>query len=109
VTRWFSYRERIGDSESKAIAAFGLQTLERRHGSDACRKFLRAVLGREAPHDYRANWRDLRRPVVRELQDAAGVKLARFIEEWREELAALPAPIGAAPASSTPAPAATVP
>jgi hypothetical protein len=83
--RWLSFEQRVGANDARAVAWLGLDTLARRHGSEACRGFVRAVLGRPVPHDARATWHDLRDPIPRRLERAAGVSLETFIDEWRED------------------------
>ncbi|MEA3211539.1 MAG: hypothetical protein QOE70_4596 [Chthoniobacter sp.] len=89
---WLSFSKKVGEEDAKGVAWSGLRTLARRHGTEACRGFLRAVLSPAVAKDARATWHDLLHPVTGSLETAAGVRFDLFFAEWQEELAALPAP-----------------
>ncbi len=95
LAAWLSFSKRVGENDAKAVAWWGLRTLAQRHGEEACRGFLHAVLAPEVPLDARATLRDWLHPVTASLEAAAGLPFARFFAEWQEDLAALrtaPAP-----------------
>jgi len=86
LTRWLSLEKRCGNGQTRALAWAALKSLAQRHGADACRGFIRSVLGGEVPHDVRATWRDWRQPVPRLLEAAAGVSIEQFITGLRDEV-----------------------
>ena len=88
VDRWLTFEKRVGADKAEAVAWAGMRALARRHGPDACRAFVRAVLGQNVPQDARATWRDKTDPVARRLQRAAGLSLDQFVAQWREEIGA---------------------
>lgn len=87
VEQWLSFQKRVGAEDASAVAWAGLRTLARRHGENACRDFLRDVLGGDIRHDARAVARDLRDPIRRRLQRAARVSPTQFHAEWCAEIA----------------------
>jgi hypothetical protein len=97
VAAWLSFSRRVGADDAKAVAWVGLRTLTRRHGAEACRRFLHDVLAPEVTLDARATFHDWLHPVNRSLEAAAGVPFSRFFAEWQEELATLRTPPPAHP------------
>ena len=89
LAAWLTFSQRVGADDAKAVAWSGLRTLAQRHGAEACRAFLHAVLAPEVPLDARATLRDWLHPVSASLETAAGLPFARFFAEWQEDLAAL--------------------
>ena len=89
VAAWASFSQRVGAEDARAVAWAGLRALTERHGAEACRGFLHAVLAPEVPHDARATLRDWLHPVNQSLTAATGQPFTRFISAWQETLAAL--------------------
>ena len=85
LRHWFTHRERVGEGIAIGMAWSGLRTLARERGPDACRDFLRAVLGPPLPHDLRALWRD-RHPTDLLLRRATGLTESQLLTAWHREL-----------------------
>lgn len=82
VKRWFTIDRKLGTGRALAVAAVGLAILEKEHGSDACRKFLRAMLANDVPKDARGWLRDVLDPVPRRFERITGASWAAFISQW---------------------------
>lgn len=85
LAAWLTTRERVGEGVAAGMAWSGLRTIERARGAEACRDFLRSVLGRRLPQDVRAVWRD-RGTVAARLRRAAGWTEKELIAAWNGEL-----------------------
>ena len=82
---WLTTRERVGEGVAAGMAWSGLHTLARARGPEACRDFLRSVLGRRLPQDVRAVWRD-RGTVAARLKRATGWTEKELLVAWNREL-----------------------
>jgi len=89
LSRWHSFRERVGGDIAAGVAWSGLKTLARRAGPERCQNFLRAVLGVEVPRDFRALLRERSAKLEHLLMTQAGLTLGQFWSLWQEELASM--------------------
>ncbi len=94
LAAWLTTRERVGEGVAVGMAWSGLRTIERARGAEACRDFLRNVLGRRLPQDVRAVWRD-RGTVGARLRRAAGWTETELLAAWNGELKAARAELAA--------------
>lgn len=94
LARWMIECERVGDPVGIGMSWSGLRTLAHLVGPDACRDFLRAVLGQRLPQDVRALFRD-RTGTAKILRRTAGITEAELLAAWNRELAATRAALAA--------------
>jgi hypothetical protein len=86
--RWFTLRQDRDGKNACALAAVGVAVLAKRHGDEACRKFLSDSFSPEFQSDARGWLRDVLNPVESRLHRAANLSLETFAKEWREALPA---------------------
>jgi hypothetical protein len=86
VGHWFSTREQAGENNARALAAVGIDCLEKRHGAEACRQFLSESLSVQYQSDARGWLRDVLNPVSARLQRSANLSVDALAQEWREAL-----------------------
>jgi hypothetical protein len=89
VASWLTYRDRVGDHIASAVAWHGLISLQRSHGEDACRSFVRAMLDSKVPGDARGVWHEWQHPLPKVIKREAGVTWEEFVQTWRNELQAV--------------------
>jgi len=87
--QWLLYRERVGGDIAAGVAWSGLKLLEQRQGSHRCRKFLKAVLGRDIPDDVRALFHEWRHHIHVQLRREAGISFHKFLPAWQAALTAI--------------------
>ena len=85
--RWLSFRERVGQDITEAVAWSALRTLVRHQGEPACQRFLRSVLAAHPPKDARASIGSEACGADRLLQIHSGIELQPFFNQWQTDLA----------------------
>jgi len=88
LSRWLSFRERVGDPIASAVAWSALRSLARLCATNDFRRFIRATLAVGAPRDLRSVLGDGGEPWNRAMKEIAHVPLDRFYRAWQEDLAA---------------------
>jgi len=86
VERWLLLRKNAGQKAASDLAWTGLAILAEKHGADACRRFLSAMLSRDVPEDARGWLRDELNSMPRRFEKATSTKLDVFAHEWKSTL-----------------------
>jgi hypothetical protein len=90
LERWLRFRKDTGEDAAADLACSGLVFLAQKQGSEACRRFLSAMLAPKVPEDIRGWLRDALDPMPRRFQATTGMGLDDFAAQWKQSLAAPP-------------------
>ena len=83
---WFSYRERVGQEISSAVACAALMHAHRKYGAEKVREFVSEILRTDLPNDTRSMWNELTRTVPVVWQDVTGTEFDDFEQDWIESI-----------------------
>ena len=88
LDQWLSFREQVGDEVARGVAWSGLRTISSTHGLEACRDFIRSILGVHLSKNITAVFFERANPITKLIHEKAGTDYATLVQKWNENLAA---------------------